>query len=319
MLDIHFCMDKNDIDWSLYRSFLAVMREGSLSGAARALHMTQPSIGRHIDALEAALAVVLFTRAASGLKPTPMAHELLAPVEAMAAAVQHASRVTTDLGEARGTVRITASQVIGGEVLPAILTRYRETHPHVAIELVLSNRNEDLLNREADIAVRMMRPTQQALIARHIGTVDIGLFAHQDYIKAHGMPGSLPELLQHAVIGFDQDPSVAALAKQFGLEISRDLFVFRTDSDLAQLAALRAGMGIAGCQLGVARREPELVPVLTDQLTMSLDMWLATHSGLRQSRLVMDLFAFLGDELRDYARSSARPNTKPDASRVGKD
>lgn len=299
-------MDKKDIDWGLYRSFLAVMREGSLSGAARALQMTQPSIGRHIDALESALAVVLFTRAPRGLNPTPTALALLAPVEAMAAAMQHALRVTSSLSETRGTVRITASQIIGGEVLPAILMRYREAHPQVVIELVLSNKNEDLLNREADIAVRMMRPTQKALIAKHIGPVGIGLYAHRRYVQAHGLPNSLPEFFQHAIIGFDQDASIAALAKQVGIDISRDLFVFRTDSDLAQLAALRAGMGIGGCQIGIARQDSDLIPILAEQLTMRLDMWLATHSGLRQSRLVMDLYAFLSDELSQYANSSAR-------------
>lgn len=305
-------MDGKHIDWSLYRSFLTVMREGSLSAAARALGMTQPSIGRHMDALEQALGVTLFIRAQAGLSPTPVATELLEAVEAMAAAVQQASRVASGgKEEERGTVRITASQIMGGEVLPALLTQYREQHPQVTIELVLTNKSEDLLEREADIAVRMIRPTQQALLAKRLGRVDIGMYAHQRYVKAHGLPKSLPELRHHTLIGADQDPTIAALAQQIGLPVSRDDFSFRTDSDLAQLAALRAGMGIGGCQMGVARRDPALVPVLPEVMVFSLDMWLVTHSGLKSNKRVMGLFRFLSEALGRYAQSSLRHAATP--------
>lgn len=305
-------MDGKHIDWSLYRSFLAVMREGSLSAAARVLGMTQPSIGRHMDALEQALGVTLFIRAQAGLSPTPVATELLEAVEAMAAAVQQASRVASGgKEEERGTVRITASQIMGGEVLPALLTQYREQHPQVTIELVLTNKSEDLLKREADIAVRMIRPTQQALLAKRLGRVDIGMYAHQRYVKAHGLPQSLPELRHHTLIGADQDPTIAALAQQIGLPVSRDDFAFRTDSDLAQLAALRAGMGIGGCQMGVARRDPALMPVLPEVMVFSLDMWLVTHSGLKSNKRVMGLFRFLSEALGRYAQSSLRHAATP--------
>jgi DNA-binding transcriptional LysR family regulator len=225
----------------------------------------------------------------------------------MAAAVQQAARVASGTKEEeRGTVRITASQIMGGEVLPALLTQYREQHPQVTIELVLTNKSEDLLKREADIAVRMIRPTQQALLAKRLGRVDIGMYAHQAYVKQHGLPKSLLDLRHHALIGSDRDPTIAALAKQIGLPVSRDDFAFRTDSDLAQLAALRAGMGIGGCQMGVARREPALVPVLPEVMVFSLDMWLVTHSGLKSNQRVMGLFRFLSEALSRYAQSSLR-------------
>lgn len=300
-------MDKKHIDWSLYRSFLAVMREGSLSAAARTLGMTQPSIGRHMDALEQALGVGLFIRAQGGLTPTPVATELLDAVETMAAAVQQAARVASgSREEERGTVRITASQLIGGEVLPALLTQYRQQHSQVTLELVLTNKSEDLLKREADIAVRMVRPTQQALLAKRLGRVDIGMYAHQRYARNHGLPKSLLDLRHHTLIGADRDPTIAALAQQIGLPVSRDDFAFRTDSDLAQLAALRAGMGIGGCQMGIARRDPALVPVLPDVMVFSLDMWLVTHSGLKSNKRVMGLFRFLSEALARYAQSSLR-------------
>jgi DNA-binding transcriptional LysR family regulator len=295
-------MDTNTIDWSLYRSFLAAMREGSLSAAARTLGMTQPSIGRHIDALEAALGATLFTRGTDGLTPTPLARELQGPAEAMAAAVRHASRVASGLAsEPRGTVRTTASQLMGGEVLPELLTRYRETHPQVSIELVLTNQTEDLLKREADIAVRMTRPTQQTLIAKRLGTVHIGLYAHQRYVKKHGLPQHLGQLQDHALIGPDEDPTIGRLAQQIGLSVSSQDFCFRTDNDLAQLAALRAGLGIGGCQVGIAHQDPALLRVLPEQLDFTLDMWLVTHASLRNNHRVMGLYRFLTRELTAYA------------------
>ena len=140
------------------------MHDGSLSGAARRLGLTQPTVGRHIDALEAALGLTLFTRSPRGLAPTTAALALAPHVEAMAASAAALARTAS--GEAaadRGVVRVTASEIIGCEVLPPILAAFRAEHPGIAVELALTNRNEDLARRDADIAVRMVRPTQSAL------------------------------------------------------------------------------------------------------------------------------------------------------------
>jgi DNA-binding transcriptional LysR family regulator len=292
-------------DWTLYRSFLAALQEGSLSAAARSLGLSQPSIGRHIDALEKTLGASLFSRSPEGLRPTALALQLQGPAEAMAAAVAQAARIASGAGQAsRGTVRLTVSQIMGGEVLPVLLASYREQHPGVSIELVLSNANDDLLRGDADIAVRMVRPTQQALLTKRLGRVDIGLYAHRRYAKAHGLPASLLELAGHTLIGADRDPTIARLAAQSGFQVAREDFAFRTDSDLAQLAALRAGIGIGGCQVGIARRDPELLPVLPDAIRFSLDMWLVMHRDLQREAHVMSLFRFLSEALADYASSS---------------
>src|SRR6478735_1571756 len=213
--------------WELYRSFLAVVREGSLSGAARALSLTQPTVGRHIDALEAALGVSLFTRSQAGLIANDGASVLVPYAEAMANAADALQRAAS--GEAeddRGTVRITASEMIGGEVLPSVLTAFHEVHPRIVVELVLSNRSEDLLRREADIAVRMVKPTQGALTARKIGVLHLGLHAHPRYLKAHGVPATLDELREHSIIGFDKEPSVRRLPN-LNMTVTRELFAFR--------------------------------------------------------------------------------------------
>ncbi len=187
-------MTKCGPNWDELRTFVEVARDGSLTGAARRLGLTQPTVGRHIDALEVALGLTLFTRSPRGLTPTPAAWALEPHVEAMAAAAAALGRAAS--GEAaadRGVVRITASDVIGCEVLPPILATFHAEHPGIAIELVLTNRNEDLARRDADIAVRMVRPTQSGLVARRIGASRIGLYAHRDYVARFGAPRSLAD------------------------------------------------------------------------------------------------------------------------------
>ena len=292
-------------DWHLFRAFLAVVREGSLSRAARVLGTTQPTTGRQVAALEASLGAKLFTRSLDGLSPTEAGLRLIPSVEAMAAAAETAHRsVSGEIDEARGTVRITASEVIGGEVLPTILADLRARHPQIAIELALSNRNEDLLRGDADIAVRMVRPTQGALVVKRIGRIDVGLYGHRRYLKAHAMPRKLGDLAGHALIGYDRDQAAALMAAKMGAPITRDTFAFRSDSDLAQLAALRAGFGIGASQLGLARRDKNLIPVLHDELMFSMDAWVATHPDLRGNRRIRLTFDHLAAELTRYAASS---------------
>lgn len=298
-------MAAEDIDWNLYRTFLHVLREGSLSGAARSLGMSQPTVGRHIETLEAALGAKLFTRSTDGLVPTTVAEHIAGSVQAMSSLSGAIAReAAADADAAAGTVRIAASETVGVEVLPPMIARLREQYPELAVELVLSNRNEDILRGAADIAVRMTRPEQLALVASKVGVVNIGLFAHRAYADKHGLPQTVAELAQHALIGFDTDPVIIRLAQSWGVELSREHFVFRSDSDHAQLAALRAGVGIGGCQHGVARRNPDLLPVLPDAVRISLEMWLATHEDLRANRRVKQVYDALARQLGEYVAST---------------
>ena len=293
-------------EWHLYRAFLGVVREGTLSGAARALGTTQPTMGRQVAALEEALGVTLFIRSLDGLSPTEAGVRLIPSAEAMAAAAEAALRAASgDVDETRGTVRIAASDVVGAEVLPSILAGFRATYPRIAVELSLSNRNEDLLRGEADIAVRMVRPTQGALVAKRLGRVDIGLYAHRRYLKANPVPKRLDDLQRHALIGYDRDPAYGRfLDERLGHRLSRDRFAFRSDNDLALLAALRAGLGIGPCQLGIAARDRHLVPLLHGALTIPMEMWLAMHHDARGNRRIRLAFDHLAGELERYAAGS---------------
>jgi len=292
--------------WDEWRTFVEVARDGSLSAAARRLGLTQPTVGRHIDALEAALGLALFTRSPRGLTPTPAALALEPHVEAMAAAAAALGRAAS--GEAaadRGAVRVTASDVIGAEVLPPILAAFHADHPGIAIELVLTNRTQDLARRDADIAVRMVRPTQGGLTARRMGAARIALYAHRDYLARFGEPRSLADLTSHCLIGFDRDNSSFRGAGEFARRLTRETFGFRCDSDLAQLAALRAGLGIGGCQENIARRTPELVAVLPNAINTTLEVWLAMHANLKATRRVRLLFDHLALGLTAYVKGRA--------------
>ena len=283
------------------------MREGSLSSAARALGTTQPTMGRQVAALEAALGVKLFTRSLDGLSPTEAGLQLIPSVEAMASAAETAQRSASGkVDEARGTVRIAASDVIGAEVLPSILTDFRALHPLISVELILSNRNEDLLRGDADIAVRMIRPTQGALVAKRAGRIDVGLYGHRRYLEVHKMPRRLSDLQQLALIGYDRDPAYARMIEKMGTSFNRDMFAFRSDSELAQLAALRAGFGIGASQMGIARRDRNLVAVLHAALVFSMEVWVTTHPDLRSNRRVRLVFDYLALEMTRYAKSSCR-------------
>ena len=296
-------MTAREAAWELYRTFLEVMRDRSLSGAARRLALSQPTVGRHIDALEAALQLSLFSRSPRGLIPTQAALGLLPHAQAMAAAAAALTRAASGEASAEhGVVRVTASEVIGAEVLPKILADFRREHQGVELELALNNRNEDLLRRDADIAVRMARPTQRALIARRIGEARIGLYAHRDYLARFGAPKSIAAIGAHRLIGFDRDDHSFRSVGPLPAEIARENFGFRCDSDLAQLAALRAGVGIGGCQANIAARTPELAPVLPKAVQFTLEVWLVMHEDLKATHRVRLLFDHLAIGLKAYLR-----------------
>jgi DNA-binding transcriptional LysR family regulator len=260
-----------------------------------AVGMTQPTIARHIEALETSVGLELFVRSRQGLSATEGALELKPYAEAVAAASAAMMRVASGQGKAvKGTVRVTASEIIGAEVLPPILTALRERYPELEIELVLSNSVDNLLRRDADIAVRMVEPAHEALVIKRIGTVTLGLYARQRYLDRVGRPHSLQSLEQHSLIGFDREtPEIRSMRQRVrGLEKVR--FAFKANSDIAQLMAIRAGFGIGICQAALARRDPDLERVLPGSFEFKLGVWLAMHENLRSAprcRAVFDGFA----------------------------
>lgn len=288
-------MNRWEPSWDLHRSVLAVLRQVSLSAAARTLGLTQPTIARHVAALEESLGVTLFLRTQHGLSPTEAALRLrpyLESLEATAAALLRAAGGRG--GEVGGTVRVSASEVVAVKVLPPILAALHERHPALAIELDGTDAVEDLLQRGADIAVRMVEPVQQALVVRKVGDIPLGLHAHRRYLERRGTPRTPGGLEDHSLIGFDREtPAIRAVLRQVpGLE--RHRLALRTDSNVTQLAAIEAGFGIGVCQVPLARRNPDLVRVLPEFFELRLGTWIVMHEDLRTTprcRAVFDALA----------------------------
>jgi DNA-binding transcriptional LysR family regulator len=288
-------------DWSLWRSFAAVVEKGSLTAAARKLGLSQPTLGRHIEALEADLGVPLFERTLQGLRPTDAALRLYEPVagaqRALAEAELMAEGSSAELG---GSVRITASTVISHYVLPPLLAGLRQRHPSVALELVPSDSAENLLLREADIAVRMFRPTQLELVTRKLGTIATVACAHRDYLARRGTPARLEDLAGHNLVGFDRSDLIIAGARQMGFELTRAQFNMRTDSQTAMWELIKAGLGIGFAQRRLVAETPGMVALLEGAPFPELEVWLTTHRELYTSRRVRAIYDALAEALGAY-------------------
>lgn len=286
-------------DWTLLRAFVAVMRHGSLSAAARHLRQTQPTLGRQIRALEDQVGEALFDRLPSGLRPTQRA---LALFEHAAALDDAAAKLAVALAQGSdslaGTVRITASESFAARVLAPILAELAAARPEIEIELSATNEIENLMRRDADIAIRMTRPEQEGLIAQRIGAVEVGLFATRGYIARHGMPHEARALAAHRLIGPDKDPSGLRLAERWGLAPGSIRFALRTDSRLAQEAAVRAGLGIGVLRLFEVEPDGELLRVFPETVMERFPIWLAAHADMRQSRRLRLVYDTLARGLR---------------------
>ncbi len=290
-----------DADWALWRSFSAVMEHGTLSGAARALGASQPTLGRHIEALEQSLGITLFERTLQGLKPNDTAIRLYEPVKAARDALAEASLVAAGANpELSGSVRITSSLVMCHYVLPHVLLDLRQRFPQVAIELVPSDSVENLLLREADIAVRMFRPTQLDLIAKKLGETPLVATAHRSYLDRRGTPTRLTDLFAHDLIGLDKSNLLIAGARQMGFELNRSQFLLRTDSQTNIWELAKAGLGITFAQSMLVNRTQGMVTVLPELKPPSLEVWLCTHRELFVSRRIRAIYDRLGEGITDY-------------------
>jgi DNA-binding transcriptional LysR family regulator len=267
------------------------------------LQVAHPTIRRHLDEVEAAIGVPLFARSSTGLVPTQLALELRSSAEVMEAAAETFVRTaSSEASSVTGTVRITASEVLSGEILPPMLADLKVRHPGLAFELVATNNIEDLMRLDADIAVRMTRPEQGELIATQIGTISVGFFAHERWLRVNTAPMSLHELVRGgSLIGQDRQTALIRGLDALGVKAHRSDFAFRSDSDLAQLAALRSGLGIGLCQVAIAQREPHLSRILPE-FGHDLEVWLTTSPNVRRAVRVSVTVEALKSGLRNYVQ-----------------
>ena len=278
-------MDKplSDLDWSLLQSFLAVAETGSLSAAARALGLSQPTLGRKVREVEAALGAELFHRHAKGPALTETGQAMLGPAQAMRDAAGRISLVAA--GEDRGLsgpVRITASVVVSHFLLPEMLTRFRREEPGIEIDLVASDSSENLLFRAADIAVRMYRPGQLDMVTRHVADMPMGIYAAKSYLDGAGRPATQDALLALDWVGFDRNEMILRGMAEAGWSVTRDFFKLRTDDQAAYWQLVRAGGGVGIMQRAIGDPDPRLERLMPELPLPSLPVWLTAHEEVRR-------------------------------------
>lgn len=297
-------MDKSlaSLDWSLLQSFLAVAEEGSLSAAARKLGASQPTLGRQIKQIEDQLGVTLFHRQPRGFALTEIGAELLPPAHAMREAAMQVSMAAAGREQnIAGTVRIAASIFVAYFILPPIIANIRRTYPEISIDLLPNDASENLLFREADIAVRMYRPTQLDVITRHLCDLPIGMFAACDYLDRMGHPQTIEAVLsEHALVGYDQDEQILHGMRQMGLEAKRDWFQTRCDESVINWELVRAGCGIGFAQTHVGQRDAGVAQLLPDLPIPPLPVWLTAHQAMQQTPRIRRVWDMLAAEIPTF-------------------
>jgi DNA-binding transcriptional LysR family regulator len=287
-------------DWNRARAFLVTAEEGSLSAAARALGMAQPTLGRQVDALEDELGVVLFERAGRGLVLTPSGEDLLAHVRAMGAAAGRVSLTASGRTEAvEGRITITASEIYSAYVLPRIVAKLRREQPRIEVELVASNVSVDLRRREADIAIRAVRPTQPDLVAKKVFDDPARFYATPAYLRHIGNPATIAELCARAdFIAFQTDDNYLDQLNRLGLVLTRKNLTVLTMSHPVHWELARRGVAVGMGPEIVGDRDDAVVRVLPDLIRpMPFEIWLTAHRELNTSRRVRMVFDFLAAEL----------------------
>ncbi len=291
------------LDWTLLRSFLAVVETGSLSAAASRVHTTQPTLSRHVRELETALGVVLFKRSVRGLEPTEAAIGLIEDARAMGAAAEALALKAQGKSETlSGTVRITASVIVANLILPRFIVALREAEPLIQIEVVASDAAQNLLRRDADIALRMFDPTQNALVARKIGESALGFYGAESYLERRERPRQLTDILDHDIIGFDRNDAVVRGFALHGFPVTREFFPVRCDDQMVCWNLLMAGAGLGFAQLVLGDAQPGLERLDVNVRVPPLPVWLVMHEEVRNNARVRRVADFLGDGLRDFFR-----------------
>jgi DNA-binding transcriptional LysR family regulator len=291
-------MDAENFDWALVKSFLAVLDAGSLMGAARRLQAQQPTLSRHIAELEAQLGVPLFERTGRGVTPTAAALAIAESARQMQGGAEQLGRtLARSLRATSGTVRITTSDVAATWLLPPVIAALQRAEPGIQVELVASNALANLLRREADIAVRMVRPAQGSLIARKLGDIAICAAAHDSYLAASGTPRQPLDLLQHRLIGYDRDDTIVQGFARLGVPFTRDQFALRTDSQIAYGRLVATGAGIGFVAAYNVPQWPGVRPLLPMLKIPPLPCWLAVHREIRGNPVVRRVYDFLAQAL----------------------
>jgi DNA-binding transcriptional LysR family regulator len=285
-------------DWNHMRAFLATAEGGSLSAAARALGQTQPTLGRQVAALEAQLGIMLFERVGRSLVLTQSGRDLLEHVRNMGEAANRISLAASGQSQSiEGRVRITASDIMSAYVLPPVLRHLRQLAPLLDIDIVAANDIRDLMRREADIAIRHVRPDQPDLIARLVREQTAHFYAARSYLDVRGRPRGLSDLAGHDFVSFGNTDQMLDYLLPLGMPLTAANFRIGSQSGIVAWELVRQGFGIAPMSDDLARNWPELECILPDLEPIVFPIWLTTHREIHTSRRIRLVFDHLAEFL----------------------
>lgn len=284
----------NHLSWELIQIFSSVAKLGSLSKAAKALNISQPTLSRQIALLEKKLQITLFERSTQGLKLTDLGAKLIESSEMMQqASEQFVRTASSSIMSLAGNVRVSANEVIGLYYLPEAIAEFNQSYPEIQVEIDISNQSTSLHKRDADIALRMFRPTQPELFAKRLPNIELNFVASNDYLSKHGSPKNLQEIEQHTLIGYDKDPQFIKLIKQLGLPVVEKDFYLKTDFLPLQIELARKGAGITITHKHLIQQWDELNELMTEIKLPHLEFWLVCHADVQHNRRIRVLMSFL--------------------------
>ena len=288
----------DNLDWNQLKAFLETAETGSLSAAARRLGLTQPTLSRQVAAIEQRMGVTLFERVGKRMALTPTGLDLLEHARAMGTAAEALAMTATGRSQAvAGVVSISATDVMATHLLPPLVRRLRDQEPGIAIAVIAADAISDLLRREADIAIRHVKPEQPELIARLVREAEANFYASEDWVQVHGHPRRAQDAAHLPFVGSDRSGQYLSYLRQHGLPVKEANFSCYADQSKAHWALVRHGLGIGAMIDEIARDTPGIVRVLDDVPPVRFPIWLVTHRELRTSRRIRIVFEALAEGL----------------------
>lgn len=288
----------NNLDWNQLKAFLETAETGSLSAAARKLGLTQPTLSRQVAAIEQVMGVTLFERVGKSMALTPTGLDLLEHARAMGAAAEALSLAATGSSQAvRGVVSVSATDAVATTLLPPLVKKLHDQEPGITIDVIPSNALSDLLRREADIAIRHVKPEQPDLIARLVREATAYFYVSESWVNAHGHPRSAEDAARLSFVGSDRSGQYLGYLRTHGLPLSEANFSCYADHSVAHWALVRQGMGIGVMMEEIALATPGMVRVLDDLPPVRFPIWLVTHRELRTSKRIRMVFDALAQGL----------------------
>lgn len=300
VVDIHICMNWQTItfDWNQARAFLVTAEEGSLSAAARALNLTQPTLSRQVAALEETLGVTLFERVAKSLILTDAGLELVEHVRAMGEAASRVSLAASGKAQqVEGLVTVSTTDLTAAHILPDILRDLRDLAPGIEVKLLCTNSLSDLRRREADIAIRHVSPDHPDLYARKLRDAPARIYGARSYVEQFGRPLTLEDAKHLDFVGYDNNEELVGYLRAFGLDVSEGNIRLGSPNGVVAWELVRQGFGLSIMADEIAERFPEIIPAFSGVKPVSFPIWLVTHRELHTSRRIRVVFDHLAEGL----------------------